>query len=165
MNAPGGNKLHRARSRRGHLPESSTTVVESPYRVSGKLDWLLLLWVASKCVGWWKSVQREMWPFSEAGAADSTSPTLHTSSPAPRGSLLPLALHPSCSPFPPRPTKGQLSPELSSPGKGKIAFHGSTGGTFSWHRVAKMQKVAEGGGVNEMQAPRQAAEISLFPWV
>lgn len=132
MNAPRGNKPCRARSRRGHLPESSTTTVEPPYQVSGKPSWLLLLllWVASKCVGWWQPVQRELWPFSEAAAADSTSPTLHTTRSSQPSSpwLLASSASPSqLQPFPPCSMKGQPSPKLSPLERAKLHFMGAQG--------------------------------------
>lgn len=142
--------------------------MESPYQVSGKPGWLLLLlWVASKCVGWWQSVQRELWPFSEAAAADSPSPTLHTSVSSQPGSpwLLTSSASPSqLHPFPLLPAKRQPSPELSPLERARLYFTGSQGMLSVGAAWQKCGRWLREGGIHEMQAPLWATEIYLFPW-
>lgn len=144
-NAPGGNKPRRARSRRGHLLESHMI------RWNHHTESLASQAGCCCCCGWHQSVwdggdqcrgscgpsqKRQLLtallpPSIQAGAA----------SPAPRGSSLPLPLHPSCTPFPFSLQKGSQAPS-SPPWKGQDCISRAHRGCF---RLAPRGKNADGG--------------------
>lgn len=63
------------------------------------------------------------------------------------------------------PRKGSRAPSSPPLERARLRFMGARGALSVGTAWQKCRRWLREGGVNEMQAPRQAAEISLFPWV